>query len=461
MEIESIRDKNFSIRWNENSLKGDSIEVKNTRDIEVGHKVYRTSSVDLMDRANNSFDEENIRYPLTLSIILKIGEKPKIIGSVGETQVEIETDYIIEKAKKASLSRDRVVEQMEKLNDTVYFLENITIKMENDIFMPISEVNKMRRVLIDQINEDRAWYYRTRKELAIVDKSSFIDRAELRHVKKLAISIRSYDQLILLNLDKVDRLYLCFEENLDRALDLLEGRGIEIYLGTETILYKKDFEKISNIIDRYQGRLDGILVDNIGSLEFIKNKYNLKIHTGEGLNVFNSFTAEFLKNNDVESVALSNELNLKQIRNLTKYKNARYETMVYGYIKVMTNRPCPMSVLKKCKDDLSCESCNFRQGYGLLDRKNAKFYTERINKNTLIYNSVPLMVLDSLKEIKDLNIEYFRMDFVFEREGIRELQEVYYDYLNGDIDKSIVLSFINRFKNKSEITKGHYFRGIM
>lgn len=462
LEIESSRDKNFGLRWNCESQPGEVIELKNVRNIELGAQVYRTSSARLLEEARESFQEEGKTYPMDISLELKKTLHARARARVDGLEVEFTTDFIVQEARKAPLSEERVLDQLEKLKDTVYRLRSLDLDMEDDIFMPVSELNKIRRSLVEKIDEVRANHNgREKTKDWKAGKNSFIEKLDGIPKNKLSISVRKIDQFRQLDLSKLDRVYLGFDEGIDEALNSLEGQGLEVYIDTDRILYGGDLDLLGSRLTSYGDRIDGVVANNPGTVEFLIDNFNYKIHGREGLNVFNPFTSEFYKKQGLTSLSLSHELTLAQIKEIGKYRNNIYESMVYGYIPLMVNRSCPMSILKDCRDDSDCASCKFREGYGLLDRKDMDFYLERVNGNTIMYNTVPLMVLDSVEDLKRANISYLRMDFTFEKYGIRELQEAYYDYVKGNTSRSQAMDYIASYRKKHKITKGHYFRGII
>ena len=192
-----------------------------------------------------------------------------------------------------------------------------------------------------------------------------------------------------------------------------------------------------------------------------ETKIEVKFHGDIGLNVFNSYTAEYLYSLGLDSITLSPELNLTQIKALTENTNINIESIVYGYLASMTTKNCPMALVKGCKDDKECLSCNFNSGYGLKDRMDATFYMERKQGFTTIYNSVPLLVLDNLDSIYQAGIGTARLDFTREKKDIKNIQTAFYDYCNGLLNESEMREFVANFRFNNKITNGHYFRGVI
>ena len=423
------------------------------------------ASDELLEKAKVSYQEENIKYPINLKMVVSIG-KPAILHiNHGQLNISVESEDIVDRAKNLPLTKTRIIEQLSKLNDTVYYIDNIDIDLEDGAFMSLSEINSLRRKGVEKLNEVRK-NFNNRKEIDRDKYKNFLKkcfehkREKSKSKRNISIKVSNRQQFEQLNIDKLDRLYIDFYENLDEIIPKVKAKNKEVYLFTSKILYRKDLDKLIEIINLNNHLLDGISISNIGTFKAIKNNFDINIHGDIGLNIFNSFTAKVLKKQGIDSVTLSPELNMGQIENINKDYNS-YETIGYGYLPLMTMKYCPMSIIKNCKDDSKCNSCPYREGYGLRDRMNVDFYMERKNGITTIYNSVPLMILDSLDTIYDIGVDTIRLDFTFEKNNIREIQEIYYDYAKGIISKINVDKFLEEYRNKNDITRGHYFRGVI
>ncbi len=89
------------------------------------------------------------------------------------------------------------------------------------------------------------------------------------------------------------------------------------------------------------------------------------------------------------------------------------------------------------------------------------FYMSRKEGYTTIYNSVPLMVLDRMHQIYNSGVSTGRLDFTIEKQNIGEIQSAYNKFIEELWDESQARKFIDDMKNTTEITKGHYFRGVV
>ncbi|NLX61147.1 MAG: U32 family peptidase [Tissierellia bacterium] len=462
IELSTKMGKSIGTTLNHGGLKGQIIKLNKINNVEIGAKVYRTSSIELLEKAKKSYERENIKLPIDMYVDISIGRPARLRVKYDENMVEVSSDYIVEEAKKVSLTEERVIEQLSKLNDTVYFINKIELNLEENSFMPVSTINSLRREAIDKLNKLRLNSLRGEindKEYSDKINKYFSFSSKNSNSRLISISVNQKDQFEKLDLNKLDRIYIGFDEDLRNSILKVKEHKKEVYIKTDRILYDYDLKRLKSKIDSIQDIIDGVSVSNLGTLQFVKENYDLNIHGNIGLNVFNSFTVKALEKEGIKSITLSPELTLNQINKIGSKSSLDLETIGYGYLPLMTMKHCPMSLVKNCKDDLNCQNCKFSRGYGLKDRKGVNFYMERKNNLTTIYNSFPLMVLDSLHKIYDAAISFIRIDFTFEEE-IEEIQDLYYSFAKGFISKEEVDLRLEKYRDKG-ITKGHYYRGII
>ena len=466
IEFSLMNGKNKGMKSPKGGKKGETVEIKKIGNIRTNSSVLKSSSVDLLEKAQASYEEEGNIYPIDMEITIKIGEKPSLKILYKDYERTNNVDFLVEPAKNKGLAPEKIEEQLSKLGDTQFSLNDLRIDLEENSFLPLSVLNELRRDGCELLNQSlQNSYNRTKfdnKEYIAKKKEVLkFEKHEKTMDRLLSIKIDNMEQIDDLDLNKLDRIYLPLRDNLLETIKILKEKQLEVFISTPKIIYGGGIELLRERLEPIKTMIDGVSVENIGTLNFIKENYDLKIHGDMGLNVFNSYTVDFFKELGLDSMTLSPELNLTQIKELERTSGGDLEAIVYGYLPVMTTKTCPMALVKGCKDDSECESCNFAHGYGLNDRMNMTFYTSRGEGFTTIYNSVPLMVLDSMDQIYSAGVGMGRLDFTIETEGIKEIQMAYSRYIDNIWNEKEAREFIDKIKDTTEITKGHFFRGVL
>lgn len=446
--------------------KGTTMKLEKPGYILNDSLVYKTSSINLLNSAKASYQQEKIKRPIDMEININIGDNPKLMIMYRGNMVTALGEGKVEKSERVSLTKEKVIEQLSKLGDTTYILNNININLDEGAYLPVSILNLLRREAIEKLDRIVENINHRKpideKEYNIKKKSYFKYQGKnMKPDNKISVRVNDIEQFNDLDLEKLDRVYLGFYDGLEKAANKVLNQGKEVYIWADKILYQKDLDKLGELISPIKKNINGISVSNLGSLKYMQDRFELNIHGDIGLNIFNSYSLEYLKNIGLGSVTLSPELNLNQIKKINEHSDAFTETIVYGYLPVMVTKHCPMSLVKGCKNDKACGSCQYVKGYGLKDRMNITFKMDRRDGFTNIYNSVPLMVLDTLKQIYNSGVSMARLDFTMETKNIRNIQKAFYDYSKGIIDDNSAREFIESFREDTSITNGHYFRGII
>lgn len=442
---------------------GTTINLEKPGFIENDTNVYKTSSQKLLSKAKKSYVNKEIKYPIDMEINIKIGLYPKLNLVYQDFVIEVTGEKEVERSQKVAASIEKITEQLSKLGDTTYELNHLKVNLDEGAFLPVSVLNQLRRDAIYKLElllKD-VHHRKSQTDDDYKKESSFkFNNPKKIENKKLTIRVSNINQFNQLDLDKVDRVYFGFNDVLQSSVDKVRNRGKEAYLSTDKILYNEDLRNAEEILKSIKG-FNGVSVSNLGSLKYFMDRFDLDIHGDIGLNVFNSYTVDCLKDLKLNSMTLSPELNLTQIKGITSNVGGNLESLVYGYLPVMVIKNCPMALVKGCKNDNDCKVCNFAKGYGLKDRMGVTFKMDRMEGFTVIFNSVPLMVLDSLEAITNSGVDMVRIDFTSEINHIPRLQSMFYNYLNRNIDINEVKRYMEEFKQESFITNGHYFRGIL
>ena len=191
--------------------------------IKVGDKVYRITCKTLSDFAKSSYDNcENRKIPLNCNITIKKNTpiKMKISTNKNTCYNELYSNICIEEvsdmvpidALKTPISVERVVKQISKTSNTPFSFENITVLLDDGLYVPsISTLNELRRNALEKVEQEIL--SRAKKDLPHIQKISKETITYIPSMKnpKVALFLRNlfldFDYTKL-DKEKIDRIYL-------------------------------------------------------------------------------------------------------------------------------------------------------------------------------------------------------------------------------------------------------------
>ena len=438
--------------------KGETIELDFIGDAKRNQIIYKTSDSDLLNTVQKTFEEdtENVKVSIDAKIEIKLGKKPRLTlcDSFGNTTT-LEADKEVEQAMKVALSEEKVVTQISKLGNTSYIINNITVDMDDNVSLPISILNQIRRDAIESLSEERVSIknreYKN-KEIAYNPKS-FVRDDEV----KLRAKVKNIEQLkAIVNYKEIDAIYYEDINTLDEAKTIANENNMNLIYSVPRVLRSKDY-KILNKLDK-NSNIE-VQTGNLGCVSLFKDN---GIYIDYYLNSFNSETINHYKQEGAKTICISQELNLTEIKETLKHTDAEIESVVYGYTPLMISEYCPMGVLvRDCKKDKRSAICN-KSVYALKDSKEEVFrITQDIFCRSSIYNSKPLCMIDDLIDVKNSGINVFRLDFTFEDASqVKEVVEAHIEVINNDFEMDTKAKQFYNSLDKIGITKAHYYKGV-
>lgn len=404
-------------------------------------KVYKTVSIKLNQEMDQKIGKENIKRKVNCNIELKQDEVIKLELQDIDTNisVKLEGDSVVKKADNAGITSKRIEEQLSKTGNTIFKIENINIKMDESIIVPISSLNEIRRRGLEELEHKLLESFK-REQVNLkldVKEEKFIPKEEVKVTLCLNKISKEIDYA---NLKNVDNVYIPFKYFLDE--DLKESiENISKKFSTYILLpaiTKSNYEKLLyNNLPKISERVEGIVISNLSQIyEIEKLGINgKKLVANYTMNIENNFTVEELKKLGVCKYIVPPETEKETIRGLTE--NIEKETIVYGRTLLMTTEYCTIGTLKNCP--AMCQ----KGRYTLKDRMGFEFpiYTDRINCNNLIYNSKITSI-----SYKDLQTDSIKIDILEEtREEIQRIIDIQkrgerlegQDYTNGNLNREI------------------------
>ena len=404
-------------------------------DIKPGDKIYRTVDINLNKEVEQISNKENIKRNINCKITLKAEEPVKLYMQDELTQISVEETGVVAKiAENNGISKERIEEQLSKLGNTVFKLENLKIELEDKIIIPISSLNEIRRNATENLETKlKESFRRSGTFLGQSLKCSEIKKCDGVEVSLCLNNIN--ENLNYCDIKDVDNVYIPLrffvQEKLKKSIKDITNK-FNTYILMPAI-YKGNYAKIdiNKILSEY--KIKGAVVSNLSQVELFKGLEKIANYT---FNIANDYSIETLKAYGISKYIASPEFEKEAVQNLEN--SITKEAIVYGRILLMTTEYCAIGTYYNCK--APCQN----GVYKLKDRMNFEFpiVTDRINCNNLIYNSKVTSI-----EWKELNIDSIRIDILDETiEEINKIIETHKngnrlegkDYTNGNINKEAV-----------------------
>ncbi len=333
---------------------------------------------------------ENKKIPVDAALKICYKEKSSLTLSDGIHTVTAFGDEG-ETAQKLALSEKRAQSQIGKMGQTPFVLKNFKFVADENITLPVSALNSMRREATEKLLEKRA-------EIVEKKTNSFeypTIKTDISKNNYLCVQISTKEQFE--NADYADRVLVPLS-----LWDEITPDGRCFVLLPQVVVNDKAVEeKLSKIPTSY-----GVYASSPGMIKLAK-KQGRAVYGDYGMNIYNSVSANFFAE-ECNSVTLSVELPLGDIKNIVQKTSAPCEIVCYGYQTVMTSRACLIrGITGKC----DCTKPIF-----IKDKTGAQFMIagdKETHLNT-VYNSRPTFTADKLREVKKSGVDGIRLVFTLE-----------------------------------------------
>ncbi len=193
-------------------------------------------------------------------------------------------------------------------------------------------------------------------------------------------------------------------KDLSKIQKICSVKKIRKYLTLNTIIYDKELKKLEKIIKKAKPYINAIICSDI-SVMMLCRKYNIPFHISTQCSVSNSKTAEFYKRLGAKRIVLARELNLKQIKKISKIIPT--EIFIHGSMCVSISGRCFISqfLFNQSANKGAClHPC--RRFYKVKDQEGNEL---KIN-NHHIFSAKDLCTLPFIEKLKKANISAFKIE---------------------------------------------------
>lgn len=431
----------------------------------------------LQDNIRREYVDTELKEKIKGKLILNKECPAKIEVQYGKIKVSYQGDMVLV-AQNRPLTKEVVTEKITKTGNTPFVFENLEVTMDDDIFMPVNQLNQLRRGALEALEEVLLKpYERTLPELVETSSAETDRQTTGNAIKEKQISGQSLSQTsgqqsadsstevrvliedaeqlpAVLKADFVDTVYLdCMlytRENLIHKLsediDRVHASGKKVFYVFPFIFRQQTslfYEKIMPELKKLP--LNGIMVRSLDEIAFIKEwgNENWQMVSDSNLYTYSNEAAEYFYRLGMIQDTIPVELNRKEI---LRRENSRSEMIIYGRLPLMITAQCIH------KNTLGC--MHQHKVLNLKDRYSVHFPVKNFCSEcyNVIYNSLPVCLFKEDVTVKKIAPAAVRLSFTTEtEEETEQILTIYGDiYKNGGILGQMPM----------ECTNGHFKRGV-
>lgn len=459
----------------EEGQAGDTVSFAIPSAVRDHDRVFKVYDARLMERAKETYASGAPvrRIPVAIEVRAAIGEPLTVAICDGEGhRAEGKTDFIGESARKRPLSEEIIRKQVGRLGTSVYEMKSLHCDIEGEVMVPMSEINEARRKAVEALDALRLKEIEAREHRP---EPKFTDRIA-RPTPKKADFLVAVDTLgkaeaalaagadgILFGGESYEHRVIAPEEY-ERAWQMAREAGSRIDFNTPRIVHDGQQKHVERLLAAFAAfPPDAVHVHNIAMLALVRRLTDFAIHADYSLISYNKQTLAFLKDYGASGATLSPELTAKEIRQLAKESPLPLTCIVHGRLELMVSNYCVTgSFLGGCGEGPCTQPCT-RGHFALKDRKDALFPLAMDQFCHMhVLNSKVLSMMPHAMKFRAAGIETMQIEA--KAMGEKEIAAIVKAYRKAmaftEEPAEAQLSWIHEQEGK-DITRGHYFRGVL
>jgi U32 family peptidase len=453
--------------------------IRTTTCVPHGWSVTRTSHAALLDRARASFADlqrpGSAKTRLDVRLFGSAGAHLRAVFTAGDQSVTVRSETQLTAARQRSLDERQLREQLGRLGNTPFALGAVdTTGLADGLFLPVSELNRLRQEAVDQLAARREWDAQAR----LGERRQTIERAAEnvpvvlpRHSRgdgdaRLVASVYRvedarqaaaagateivFDPFLRHPIPPVSRVRALAEE--------LRSDGVAFRLRTPTIVRQEE----RRTLERWLALDLPLLSGHLGLVAELAAR-GRDVVADYAVNCFNPHTAAEYFRLGASRIVASIELTTSEMTELvTPWSGTGFDVVIYGRPEGMTIEHCTLSaafdrVATTCRD-LCVQK---HPVVHLTDPAGYTFAvaTDSACRNRLLH-SRPLEGSEFVPRLWTAGIRGFHALFNVPDEPVAQIIRGYRELLDGLTHALPVRADVVRSLVGEAFTRGHFARAV-
>jgi putative protease len=439
--------------------------------VHAGDKLWKTNDPELDKRLRQSFGGKAPKFqrPVEVDVHGLAGKSLTLIARDEFGNVaKIESAMPLAKAEKVPLKAEKLREQLGRLGGTPFKLGELKNFLSGDVMLPVSELNRLRREFVVELEKLRAQPKRwTQNEVRSLKSEVRIEKTANPANPELIVLVRSLPQLEAALKCGVRTVYCEFEDpkkyrGAVTAFHTAYGCAVSqpstpnsqpsIWVAPPRIFKTGEEWVLKQVLS---SNADGYLIRNYDHLKFFAG---CRKRGDYSLNIANSLSAEYFKSKfGLERVTPSYDLNFTQLEALLRAAPPEwFEVTVHQHMPMFHMEHCVFCAFLSCGTDYTnCGRPCDTHIVKLRDRVGAEhaLKADAGCRNT-VFNSQTQTGAEYISKMIELGVRHFRVEFLDETpETVGRTIAKYRQLLRGEIDGTQLWRELKLF-NQLGVTRG-------
>ncbi|MFQ3636676.1 MAG: DUF3656 domain-containing protein [Cyanobacteriota bacterium] len=394
------------------------------RRVRVGDRLWKTSDPELDRQLRQSYtgDTPKFQRPISIEVHGDVGQPLVAIARDEQGHIaQVESDIPLAIAQTQPLTTERLRAQLGRLGNTPFRLDSLQNRLSDSLMLPISELNRLRRKLVTQIEAQRTqpkpWHLNPAATLQTLLPHTPTPPHPPSSTPHLIALTRTLPQLQAALDTGLHTLYCEFEDprKYRDAVELVRSRAdsesLEIFVAPPRITKPGETWILQQV---RASQADGYLVRNYDHLQFFADQRCIGDFS---LNVANALSADYFRQAGLERLTASYDLNLYQLEGLlTTCPPAWFEITIHQHMPMFHMEHCVFcAFLSNGTDYTNCGRPCEKHEVKLRDRTGTEHILQADAgcRNT-VFNGTAQTGAEAVQRLMQLGVQQFRLEFLDE-----------------------------------------------
>jgi U32 family peptidase len=421
--------------------------------LRAGDRLWKTSDPELSKEIRQTYASDKIQttQPLDIKVSGAVDRPLVLIARDPQGRsVEVSSSIDLALAQRQPLTIEKLQEQLGRLGGTPFRLGNLESDLSDNLMLPVSELNRLRRSAVEQLLELRAqprqWQINEHARLADILPATVLPTIEPVQIHVL---VRKLEQFRAAIDSGIQQIYCEFSNPADYRSAI--AKDIEVFAVPPRITKGNEQWSLKSLENCDPA---GYLIRNYDQLAYFRGQRCIGDFS---LNIANALTAEYLQQFGLERLTASYDLNISQLLDLVGSAPAiPWEVTIHQHIPMFHMEHCVFcAFLSDGHDYTDCgRPCDTRQ-VELRDRVGTAHVLQAdVGCRNTLYNGTAQTGAEYWQPLVGVGVRHLRLEFLQE-DGPRvgETIDYYQRLIAGELTGAQLWQKL-QLRNQLGVTRG-------